>query len=157
MNLRPMTRDDLPLLTEWMRTGAVGSEVSWRKPNPLLESKAVMVEVGHLPIGSVVLFNVDRPNRTGEIGVYVADQEYRGAGMGLRALRIVLNGAYDKVGLERIEAQTLHTNKPVNEQLQRAGFVREGTRRKAAIVDGIPRHIVVWSMLKHEFDARWRR
>lgn len=156
MRIRPALDTDLPVLQQWATSGQL-SAVSWVRLNYSLPLHIGIIEMNGAPAGGVTLFDIDVQNRSAEVSCYLVDPRTRGLGIGVRALRQMMKKGFDRYPIDRIQAQTLASNKEVNDMLKRGGFVREGTRRAAAVIDGTPHHVAVWSMLRREFDARWRR
>ena len=63
-------------------------------------------------------------------------KNYWDQGLGRRLLEIILNHAC-QVGITRIEASVRTVNERAVRMYQQAGFVIEGTRKHAALIDGI--------------------
>jgi RimJ/RimL family protein N-acetyltransferase len=78
--------------------------------------------------GSVWLWNVDVPNRRGEVGYWLL-REARGRGLATRAVRLLCAYAYERLRLERLELFTLPGNAASERVAERAGFQREGVLR----------------------------
>lgn len=156
MRIRPATTDDAPLLRQWLDTYLGAAELAWRRPNNSLPMHLGIIEAEGEPVGGADLYNVDLDNLSAEIGVYVLP-EHRKKGYGMLAARRMMQRGFERLGLERIEAQTLSTDAELYKAMERAGFIKEGARRRAAVVDGEHRHVVVWSMLKTEFEAAKKR
>ena len=79
-------------------------------------------------VGSVWLWNVDVPNRRGEVGYWLL-REARGRGLATRAVRLVCSYAFERLRLERLELFTLLGNAASERVAERAGFRREGVLR----------------------------
>jgi RimJ/RimL family protein N-acetyltransferase len=74
---------------------------------------------------------------------------YRGQGLGGRLLRETLDRAFAK-GLGRIELEVFASNSAALRLYARAGFVIEGRKRHARILDGCEDDIVIMGLLHRE-------
>ena len=85
--------------------------------------------------GEVVLNDLDRDNRSCgfRIGLRPGFQD---RGLGSEATRLILDHAFDVLGLHRIELEVYAFNPRARRVYERAGFVVEGTRREALLWDG---------------------
>ncbi len=75
---------------------------------------------------------------------------YRGQGLGKRLLRETLDRAFAK-GLLRIELDVFASNVPAQRLYAQAGFVTEGRKRRARILDGGEEDILVMGLLREEW------
>lgn len=82
--------------------------------------------------GSCSLVSVDWTDKVAEIGYWVAPWA-RNRKVATRATRAVSRWAFASAGLERLTLQTAVVNTASNLVARRAGFVHEGTLRKAMI------------------------
>jgi RimJ/RimL family protein N-acetyltransferase len=75
---------------------------------------------------------------------------YRGQGLGRRLLRVVLSRVFAG-GLLRIELEVFASNLAAIRLYEREGFVTEGRKRCARILDGVEDDIVVMGLLRQEW------
>ena len=75
---------------------------------------------------------------------------YRGQGLGKRLLRETLDRAFAK-GLRRIELDVFVSNQAALRLYEQAGFVTEGRKRRARILDGSEEDILVMGLLREEW------
>jgi RimJ/RimL family protein N-acetyltransferase len=73
-------------------------------------------------------------------------QPYRGRGLGGALLRAVLDEAQLQ-GLSRVELEVYTSNQPAIALYERFGFVREGIKRSARILDGKIEDILCMALL----------
>jgi RimJ/RimL family protein N-acetyltransferase len=85
--------------------------------------------------GEVVLNDLDRGNQAVgfRIGLRAGFQD---RGLGSEATRLVVDYAFDTLGLHRIGLEVYAFNPRARHVYERAGFVYEGTRRDALLWDG---------------------
>ncbi|HEY7330208.1 MAG TPA: GNAT family protein [Gemmataceae bacterium] len=75
---------------------------------------------------------------------------YRGQGLGKRLLRETIDRAF-ATRLRRIELDVFASNLAAQRLYARAGFVTEGRRRHARILDGVEDDILVMGLLREEW------
>lgn len=102
-----------------------GAVVGWCNIPPA--ARAVSAHVGDLFLGLVA--------------------ECRGRGLGERLLRNALHAA-DKFGFKRIELGVFATNSVAATLYRKVGFMEEGTKRKAILIDGIYHDEIIMARLK---------
>jgi RimJ/RimL family protein N-acetyltransferase len=100
-------------------------------------------------LGSIMLHSLDWRNRRGEVGFWI-EAGSRGRGVGSAALRLLLNWAFDDLGLERIEMMALPENESVPRIAARFGFTYEGCLRQRNYERGRRVDLLIWGLLKEE-------
>lgn len=103
-------------------------------------------------MGSVTLFNLDFTHRRAEMG-YAQGRAYWGQGYMQEALRAVLNYAFNKLELHRIEADVDPRNDASVRTLERLGFQREGFLRERWQVSGELQDAYLYGLLRPDFKA----
>ena len=78
--------------------------------------------------------------------------EWRGRALGERLLRHAVYTA-DTFGFQRIELGVFATNDIAAAHYQKVGFVKEGTKRKAILIDGIHHDEILMARLKPSFEG----
>jgi RimJ/RimL family protein N-acetyltransferase len=91
---------------------------------------AVLDAVEAKLIGLTMLFALDGPNRTAELGFWTAPWA-RGRGIALRAVTVTVRWAFEELGVERAQAFTDADNVAAQQLMERSGFTREGLHRGA--------------------------
>jgi RimJ/RimL family protein N-acetyltransferase len=98
----------------------------------------------------IKVFNGPPPNADcWNLGIWIAP-EHRGQGFGTEAQRLGAAYLFDHTLLERIQASTESDNLAEQRALEKAGFTREGTLRRACFRGGQWRDMVVFSKLRGE-------
>ncbi len=86
---------------------------------------------GNAAVGEVVLNSLDRQNRLMWFRVAIWRDDTREKGLGTRAARLVLDHAFDTLGLNRIELEVYAFNTRAKHVYEKLGFRVEGRRREA--------------------------
>lgn len=165
MLLRPITREDTPLIVKWRNSGAVRENFIFRETfteemhNHWLDTKVASGEVvqyiivdksDQKPVGSVYFRDISEKNRSAEYGIFIGEDSARGKGLGKEAIRLFTDFGFDTLGLHRISMRVLDRNEAsikVNESL---GFVREGVFRDMELLDGEYRDVIFMAKLGKE-------
>jgi ribosomal-protein-alanine N-acetyltransferase len=98
-------------------------------------------------VGMIALADVVRePLQLGNIGYFV-DRAHNGRGYATRAVADVVQFAFGRGGLHRLEAGTLPDNYASQRVLEKNGFVRFGLARKLLRIDGEWRDHVLFELV----------
>jgi ribosomal-protein-serine acetyltransferase len=100
--------------------------------------------------GVISLHTIDWPNRSGEIGYWLAP-EFQGRGIMTGAARAVTEHGLVELDLNRIEIQCSVMNARSSAIPKRLGFSFEGIRREAQLLDGRYLDLEIYSMLRREY------
>lgn len=92
--------------------------------------------------GTATWERVNRRSRIAAVGAFAIDPAYRGQGVGDEAARALQRHLIHELGLHRLQIEIYGFNERALRHAERAGWVREGVRRKAYLrddewVDGI--------------------
>jgi RimJ/RimL family protein N-acetyltransferase len=104
-------------------------------------------------IGKISLFGISGQNRRAEIG-YILRRDQWGRGLMSEALAVVLDHAFDEVGLHRIEADTDPANRPSLALLEKFGFRREGLFRDRWCIGGRWHDSAMLGLLEEDYRTR---
>jgi aminoglycoside 6'-N-acetyltransferase len=134
--LRPAGAADLPRLTALARDPAVAGTLSTdtagrlavtHDPDP---GELLVIEHEGAVVGGVRWVRVNRRSRIAEVRTLMLDPAVRGRGLGAQAVRELVSRLFER-GMHRVEAEVYGFNAPAQRVFERAGFVREGVRRRA--------------------------
>jgi RimJ/RimL family protein N-acetyltransferase len=85
--------------------------------------------------GEALLWGIDVHNRTAHLGLSLRPA-FRGRGLGADTVRVLCRYGFAVRGLHRLQIETLADNAAMIRAAGQAGFVLEGTLRRAAWVNG---------------------
>jgi RimJ/RimL family protein N-acetyltransferase len=103
------------------------------------------------PIGSTGFHGLNWIVRRGEWGIMIGEPEYWNRRYGREVARRMLQYAFEELNLNRVELRVNTANLGGVKAYEAAGFIREGTLRQAAWVDGRHEDILVMSVLREEW------
>lgn len=104
-------------------------------------------------IGYVSLHDIDYRNGRAEwSGIVIGEKEYRGQGFATQAIYLLLEYAFDELGLHRVSGSWLAENTTSLFVGKMMGFRHEGILRDYVYKCGKRHDMVIMSMLRPEFD-----
>jgi RimJ/RimL family protein N-acetyltransferase len=167
--LRPVRREDLPLLVERANSVAYLTEFNFFGLNPQHGPEKQFEEDGLLgqEDGTLLVVACENEEVVGEVsyrrvrygpgstsvaydlGIVLAP-EHRGKGWGVVAQQLITEYLFAIYPVMRVEASTDVTNTAEMKALEKAGFTREGVLRQAQWRTGAWHDLVVFSKLRGE-------
>lgn len=108
-------------------------------------------------IGEIRLDDLRSRERRATLAVGIFDPKRLGEGLGTAAVRLVLDHAFEALGLHRVGLRVLAYNTRAIRCYQKCGFVIEGGERQAALIDGVWHDDLIMGILAPEYRARQRR
>ncbi len=162
--LRPRVDDDLPLFARWHGNPDVRHWLHMSEiPNQTLELERQRWQIARndptrvsfvietlegVPIGNIVLVDIDAAHRRAELGIAIGEKEHWGRGYGTDAIRVVLRFAFEVLNLRRVELITDIDNERGIRAYEKCGFVREGVLRAKRLRYGEPLDMLIMSVLR---------
>ncbi|MFD3457408.1 GNAT family N-acetyltransferase [Streptomyces sp. NPDC058691] len=104
-------------------------------------------------VGTAGLWGIDTHNRSAHIGISLRPA-FRGRGFGTDVVHTLCAYGFTVRGLQRLQIETLADNAPMIAAATSAGFVREGTLRRAAWVCGAFADEAVLGLLADDWTPR---
>lgn len=101
-------------------------------------------------IGITGLNHLDRQHRRAEYGIVIGEAEARGKGLAFEASRLLLDYAFNKLGLHRLYLHAFTDNEPALRLYRKIGFTQEGFLHQHVCKNGRHRDVVVMAMLQGE-------
>lgn len=169
--LRPIDEEDLYSCQRWMNdpeirrtigvvwpTDAEGERRWWedqdRRPPPQSMQFTIALNETDEQIGITGFTHIDWLNRRAETSSVIGDAPNRGKGYGTEAKGLLLDYAFDTLGMHRIDSRTYSYNEASARHLLRHGFVEEGRRREGVFREGEFHDVVLFGLLASEWRSR---
>jgi RimJ/RimL family protein N-acetyltransferase len=102
-------------------------------------------------VGEVVINEVDRNNRCGNIRILINRKDDFSKGYGTEAMILALNYGFGMFNLHRIELEAYPFNNRAIHVYEKIGFRREGIRRDGAYYNHKYYDMITMSFLENEF------
>jgi RimJ/RimL family protein N-acetyltransferase len=104
-------------------------------------------------LGTCTLSDVEPAHRRAQLG-YALGRAHWGQGLMQEALTLLVDYAFDRLALHRLEADVDPRNVPSVRTLERLGFIREGYLRERWHVGGEIQDAAYYGLLAREWRAR---
>jgi ribosomal-protein-serine acetyltransferase len=108
---------------------------------------------GDKMIGTIGFATFDMGARVTEIGYWIAGAE-EGTGIMSRATEKLLELAFERLGMNRVQIRCADANTRSAAIPQRFGFVQEGRQRQHMVRDGKIYEFLIFGLLRDEWRAR---
>lgn len=119
----------------------------------LLDPYAITLTSNHMePIGGCGCFWASEPNKTMELGYWIAEP-FWGQGLAVEACRAVVSHAFRQVQPERMQARVIAGNEASRRVLEKLGFRYEGTLRGLLLHRGKSVDVLMFAILRPEWVA----
>ncbi|MCD1294763.1 RimJ/RimL family protein N-acetyltransferase [Methanocella sp. CWC-04] len=102
--------------------------------------------------GLIGCHGIDNVNLSAGMGYWLGD-EYQGKGLMIRSCKAMIDHAFNELYLNRIEIRCAVENKRSRVIPERLGFVEEGTLREAAWLNDRFIDLVVYGMIKRDWQS----
>lgn len=140
--LRPIEKADATLMQRWQNDPEVTQYLARTRPLSLIEEETwieslgkknndviVAIQVINGPfIGTMGLHHIDWVNRTAVTGACIGDKEQQGKGYGTDAKMILLDYAFNTLGLRKIKSSAIAFNGRSLGFNAKCGYEEEGRR-----------------------------
>ncbi len=161
--LRPISPTDAPLLIQWNNNPETRKYLARRFPLSELDEKAWIEKVSILPrcpsdvvliiepkenpqpIGIIGLHNINWLDRNATTGTTVGEAQYRGKGYASDAKMILLEYAFETLGLHKIISRAFAKNVKSVEYSKRCGYQVEATHKEEIFHEGAWEDIIYLS------------
>lgn len=173
VELRRHDRKNYPLYGEWYGDPEIWNLTSWRSApigpsaverlfeeremSSLDDSFAIHRRGEKKPLGVISLINISEPNASADLSIIVGSEDDRHKGYGTEAIRLLLDYAFDDLGLRRIGLSVFQFNEQAIAAYRKLGFSEEGRMRRAIRRDDTSYDAILMSILASEWRAGERR
>jgi len=111
-----------------------------------------VIEADDERAGCVAFERVSEQHRIAEAGRFVIHPRFRGRRLGVEAARAFQRHLLHDLGFHRIELKVYGFNKRALVHAERAGYVREGVKRRAYLKDGEWVDAVLFGLTAEDLD-----
>ena len=171
VKLRPVERDDLQFLCDlgndpvvraqvvgWDWPFSLASQERWFDGGPDTDTtrRFIVTDASGNPVGLTGLWDIDWHNRTAMSAIKIGGpQAQRGRGLGTRAVRLMMDFAFNDVGLHRLHTQILAFNvASLTVYRDKCGWTQEGVARQHVWRNGRYWDVLALGILREEY-LRW--
>ncbi len=172
--LRPSERGDLDDFVRWFNDAETMRYLAMRAPmgraaeerwfDGMLERHGkrdyhfvICLLEGGRAIGTVGLHEIDEENGTAASGIAIGEKGEWDKGYGTDALNAIADFGFGELRLERIWLDVYEGNARAQRSYEKAGFITEGTMRRALFKGGDHADVLRMALLRDEWLALPRR
>lgn len=170
IRFRAIEREDLSTFVEWfnepeLREGimlylpmSLAHEEKWfeemlkRTPDEQPMAIEAAQDKNWSMVGNCGFFNIERINRSSEIGIVIA-KPYWEKGYGTKAMKLILEHGFNTLNLNRISLGVYSSNPRAKHVYEKVGFVEEGRLRQAHYHNGDYVDEYIMSVLREEWNS----
>jgi diamine N-acetyltransferase len=174
VRLRPIEREDLPRYVAWFAEAQVRANLALFLPLSRAQEERWYENVLAQPpeeqplavdargerwqhIGAAGLQNLQWRTRSTEIGLVIGDRAFWGQGLGTEVTALLVRFAFATLNLHRVALRVYEDNAPARRVYEKVGFVLEGRQRDGDFREGRYRDVLVYSILRPEWNDLPRR
>jgi RimJ/RimL family protein N-acetyltransferase len=101
-------------------------------------------------IGNMTVY-YNKNYKTAEISLLIGPQRYQGKGFGTLAWILICKFLFKKMNVRKISGGTLSANKSMLKIFKKSGMSYEARRRKHALINGIEKDLIIYSIFKEKW------
>ena len=172
VTLRPVIASDLPIMRRWFDDPE--TMAFWAIPRPFVTADLFESDLGDrfsrfdlagyfsildpsgTPVGRIDYEDIDEKNGSASLGVLIGEPSARSRGYGPDAIVALLRHLYLDRNLHRVDLTVLTWNERAIRAYRKVGFVEEGVHRDHRYADGVYFDELRMSMLRRDFEDRYR-
>ncbi|MFA4996332.1 MAG: GNAT family protein [Patescibacteria group bacterium] len=151
ITFRPIRKTDLKYRFKWLNdpetTEFLGTRtrqgtdfdfhLRWYEKYKTDETRKIfMILYDKKPIGQVGLTHIDQDDKNAELYIAIGEKEFRGKGIGQRAVKFIIDYAFKTLKLHRISLGCFEENVAGLKCYKKCGFVKEGLIREQFYKNG---------------------
>lgn len=151
LNVKPHAKKDIPLRVKWLNNPAVsafigdgpGKRTDIKKQTEWFNAytkdrgkKFFTLYVDHTPIGFMGLSNISPKNKNADLFIAIGEDEYRGKGFGEQSIKWLINLAFKKLKLHKVNLGVIDANTHAIELYKKIGFKIEGEMKDEVFIRG---------------------
>jgi len=97
---------------------------------------AIVAKDKNIHIGNIKLGSINWIHRYADVGILIGDKTYWGKGIAVEAIKLVIEYAFKKLNLHRLEAGCYSNNIASIKAFKKAGFIEEGCLKQRYFFNG---------------------
>jgi RimJ/RimL family protein N-acetyltransferase len=166
--LRPLEREDIPLLQTWFNDPEVTRTLARTQPMTRTDEEVFLQRIAGSTtelvlgiamraadrlVGTIGLHAIDWRNRHAGLGISIGDRAVWGQGFGGEAIRLLVRHAFETLNLHRVWLQVYEFNERGQRLYRKIGFREEGRLREDVFREGRYWDTLVMAVLRDEWEA----
>lgn len=108
-------------------------------------------------VGNIGIHGINWRDRVGTTGTVIGEKEFRGKGIGTEAKMLILNYAFNMLGLRKICSRAFSFNSASQRFSEKCGYRHEGLLRKHAFKNGEYVDEVLLAVFREDWLPLWEK
>lgn len=165
--LRAILEKDMPVLHKWINDPEVIRFTNTYRPISEMEQKEWFSDIAYFRnnyvfgiiftdddklIGTCGLYDFDKISRKAELRMKILDVNNRGKGIGIDALKQLLDFGFSDLNLNKIWLRVMTDNAAAVKLYKNAGFTIDGTLYKDMYIKGEYKDLFLMSLFKEDYE-----
>ena len=164
VSLEPVRPEDLPLISGWWAIHEVTRYWSgigvpsmqqtdeWFERSARSDGDVVWtIRVGGRTIGHTHLTSIDWQNRSATSGLLIGEVDAWGEGYAGDSVRLRTRYAFEELGLERLESESVEGNVAMHRALEKVGYRKIGRKLRALYRGSVWHDSFLFELLREEW------
>lgn len=167
--LRPLDRDDVDDLLQWIHDPEITATLTFRWPLSRAQEEVYIDDIyagqkemtlgialreDNRLIGAIGLHAVDTIHRRATFGLFIGETVEWGKGYGTAATKLMIEVAFGRLNLRRLELDVYSYNAAARRIYEKLGFQLEGTRRQHIYWQGAYHDVHLMALLRDEYAIK---
>ncbi len=171
VNLRPLTRADVPIITRWINDPEIREFVSIAFPHTEKQEEewlnkldsddkniVLCIETKQgIPIGVIGIHQIEWVHRVATTGTLIGEKKYWGKGFGTDAKMTLLDYAFNVLNLRRICSEALAYNMRSLAYSLHCGYEIEGRKKKHFFKNGRYHDVIHLGLFRGKWLPIWKK
>ena len=171
VNLRPFTKDDVPMLTRWINDAYLRELLMTFLPRTEKDEEEWFNKLGSddknivfaietkdsVLIGSMGVHRINWRDRICTTGAFIGEKENLDKGYGTDAKMFLLDYIFNTLNLRKVCSDVIAYNERSLQYSLHCGYQPEGTRRKHVFKNGEYHDLIELGLFREEWLPIWER
>lgn len=164
--LSPRNSEDIEKFTEWLNdfqvtdyTGRSANILTLEEEKEYLTNSkekyvtVIVTKDEDKMIGTVGIEKVDFISRTGTLGIFIGEKNYRNKGYGTEAIKLIIEFAFQYLNLNNIMLEVMSYNERAIKCYEKCGFKEFGRRHQSVYMNGKYYDKIYMEVLRENFNG----
>ena len=164
VTIRKFEREDIPKKVEWVNNPANNQFLHYDIPINVEKTQAwfdrnlgktdrfdAVIEADGVPCGTIGLLHIDGKDSKAEYYIAMGETDLKGKGVSTQASRLILEYAFEELGLNRVYLFTETGNIPAQRLFEKVGFIREGCLKDDVLSHGCFADRYIYGICKRDY------
>lgn len=169
LKIKPHSKRDIPLRVKWLNNPLVSvfvsdeptkkttlkKETTWFNAYKKNKHKIFFtIYSDKTPIGFMGLSNISATNKNADLFIAIGEDDYRGKGFGKSGLEWLIDYAFQKLKLNKVNLGVIDDNIPAIKLYEKVGFRIEGEMKEEVFINGKWHSMLSMAVFKKDWEIK---